>query len=220
MAVELFKFHNIGRLNNAKPFLQLMKLVITEYIFKYFVYVKNQTMLFKKKFYALSFLLVSFSFCNAQIEVAHASTKDFSAIGFGGFLNFSIPVSEANYITFEGGFQYFKNQYDEDLALIPVLVGYRYTLNQTGSGFYVEPNAGYTFGASSIGDYDANGGYLGVDKKVAGPSAGIGFGYLIDLGNIPFNFSLRYEHNFGDAATNVYSFRIAHSFGSRRRQDD
>ena len=177
-------------------------------------------MLFKKQFSVLYFQLFSFNFCNAQIELAHASTKGFSAIGFGGFLNFSLPVSEANYVTFEGGFQYFKNQYDEDLALIPVLIGYRYTSNQTGSGLYVEPNAGYSFGASSIGNYDENGGYEGTDKKVAGPSAGIGVGYLIDLGNIPFNFSFRYEHNFGNAATNIFSFRIAHSFGSRRRHED
>ena len=30
---------------------------------------------------------------SAQIEVARISTKDFKATGFGGFLNFSIPVS-------------------------------------------------------------------------------------------------------------------------------
>jgi hypothetical protein len=127
--------------------------------------------------------------------------KIFRAVGFGGFLNFSIPVSEANYVTFEGGFEYFKDKNTNTLGLIPVLVGYRYTLDHSGSGFCIEPNAGYTFNASDFVD-------------VNGASAGISAGYLIDLGNVPFNFSLRYEHFFGNPATNMFSFRIAHSFGS------
>ncbi|MDQ6763926.1 MAG: autotransporter outer membrane beta-barrel domain-containing protein [Bacteroidota bacterium] len=177
-------------------------------------------MFLKKHLLALCLLIGSIKICNAQIEVAHVTSKNFTSTGFGGFLNFAIPVAEVNYVTLEGGFQYFKNKYDEDLAFIPVLIGYRYTLNQTGSGFYVEPYAGYTFGASSIGKYDENGGYLGGDEKVEGPTAGVGAGYLIDLGNIPFNFGLRYQHNFGNYATNVFSFRISHTFHIGRRSDD
>lgn len=178
-------------------------------------------MLLKKQLLILSLLLFSFNLCNAQIEVARASAKDFNAIGFGGVLNFSLPVSEAaNYITIEGGFQYFKNQDDEDLGLIPVLIGYRYTLNQTGEGLYIEPDAGYTFGASTIGTYDSNGGWLGGEQKVAGPTAGIGTGYLFQLGNIPFNVGLRYQHNFGNYATNVLALRILHSFRFGKRNND
>jgi hypothetical protein len=165
-------------------------------------------MLFKKQFFVLYFLLISFNFCNAQLEVAHASTKGFSAIGFGGFLNFSIPVSEgANYVTIEGGFQYFKDKNTNELDLIPLLAGYRYTLNQTGTGFYIEPNAGYIFSVSDVGAVD-------------GVAAGIGVGYLVDLGNIPFNFGLRYEHGFGNPAINVFSFRISHTLSFGRRKDD
>jgi hypothetical protein len=178
-------------------------------------------MLLKKQFFILYFLLFSFNLCNAQIEVAGASGKDFKAIGFGGVLNFSLPVSEAaNFVTIEGGFQYFKSQDDEALALIPVLIGYRYTLNQTGEGLYIEPDAGYTFGASSIGTYDSNGSWLGGEQKVAGPTAGIGTGYLFQLGNIPFNVGLRYQHNFGNYATNILALRILHSFGFGRRSND
>ncbi len=176
-------------------------------------------MLIKNKFFVLCFLLFSFNICNAQIEVAYANSKNFNAVGFGGFLNFSFPVAETNYVTIEGGVQYFKNKDDEDLGLIPVLIGYRYTLNQTGEGLYVEPDAGYTFGASSIGKYDENGVWQGSDEKVAGPTAGIGFGYLFELGNIPFNVGLRYEHNFGNYSTNIFAFRIAHSFGGHRRDN-
>lgn len=178
-------------------------------------------MLLKKQFSVLCFLLLSYGFSNAQIEVARATAKDFNAIGFGGFLNFSFPVSEGtNYVTLEGGFQYFKNKYDEDLGLVPVLIGYRYTLNQTGEGLYVEPNAGYTFGGSTIGTYDSNGGWEGGEQKVVGPTAGMGMGYLFDIGNIPFNVGLRYEHNFGNYATNILAFRISHTISFRRRSDD
>lgn len=164
-------------------------------------------MFFKKQFFSLCFLLLLFNFSNAQIEVAHISSKDFNAFGYGGFLNFSIPVSEANYVTIEGGLQYFKDKNTTVVALFPVLAGYRYTLNQTGSGFYIEPNAGYTFSVSDYSDY-------------AGVAAGISTGYLVDLGNIPFNFGLRYEHSFGNPSTNVVSFRIAHSFGFGKKRDD
>ena len=63
------------------------------------------------------------------------------------------------------------------LGLVPVLAGYRRTLNGTGTGFYVEPNAGYMFASSSIKEYDANGQSVqnGNDVshiKVAGLAAG------------------------------------------------
>lgn len=161
----------------------------------------------RKHSFIMCFLLLSFNFCNAQIEAAYVSSKDFKSIGFGGFLNFSIPVSEANYLTLDGGIQYFKDKNTTELGLLPVLAGFRYTLDQTGTGLYVEPNAGYIFGVSDFGDY-------------SGPAAGIGVGYLIDLGNVPFNLGLRYEHCFGDPATNVFSFRVAHSFNFGRRSND
>jgi len=129
-------------------------------------------------------------------------------------------------MTFEGGFQYFINDDDEDLALVPVLLGYRYTLNQSGTGLYIEPNAGYCFGASSIGKYDefdspisdGNGGYA--YEKVAGPMAGIGVGYLLQpSGRIQFNIGLRYERTFGNAGANVFAFRISHAFTFGRRDN-
>lgn len=176
-------------------------------------------MFLKKQIFILCFLLTCSIFVNAQIEVAHVSLKNFKATGFGGFLNFSLPVSEANYLTVEGGLQYFKNKKEEDLALAPVLLGYRYTLNQSGTGFYVEPNAGYCFGASGIPKYNdetGTGGY----EKVAGPMAGVGVGYLLEPGEkLQFNVGLRYERTFAEAGANVFSFRISHAFTFGRREE-
>jgi len=174
-------------------------------------------MLFKKSLIGSCFLLFSL-FCNAQIEVDYVKAKHFNSIGFGGFLNFSFLVSEADYLTVEGAVQYYNSKDGEELALIPVLAGYRYTMDRTGSGLYVEPFAGYTFGTSTIGIYDESG-WEGGNASVAGPAAGLGAGYLLGIGNIPFNFGLRYQHNFGKLGTNTLALRIAHSFGSRNRDD-
>ena len=182
--------------------------------------IQNKTMLLKKQLPVLLLLLCCAHVGKAQIEVDYVNAKNFHEIGFGAFLNFAFPVSEADYVIVEGGVQYFKNSYDEELGLIPVLLGYRYTLDRTGSGLYVEPVAGYTFGSSTIGKYDENGGWEGGYESVAGPSAGLGVGYLLTVGRVPFALALRFEHNFGDYGTNVFGFRISHSFGTRKKDDD
>ena len=159
---------------------------------------------------------------SAQIEVARISTKDFKATGFGGFLNFSIPVSNtwSNAAIVEGGVFVFSNNGSHE-AVAPVLGGYRYLLTDADKGFYVEPVAGYTFGGTDIQEYDANGVALTkangdqLDRKVGGLDTGLGFGYLFEQsGPIRFNISLRYEHTFvnGDPALNIISLRISHSF--------
>lgn len=145
--------------------------------------------------------------------------KDYNSIGFGGFLNFSFPVSDGDFLTVEGGVEYFNSSDDEELALIPVLAGYRYTFDRSGSGFYVEPFAGYAFGSSTIGSYDSYGVWEGGTVKVAGPAAGLGAGYLLDIGNIPFNLGLSVQHNFGNYGTSTLAFRISHSFSFHKRDD-
>jgi hypothetical protein len=155
---------------------------------------------------------------NAQIEVAHVSSKIFKETGFGAFLNFSFPVSSANYITAEAGLQYFKNWDEEDMAVVPILVGYRYTINHSGAGFYIEPNAGYNFGSTTIVVYENSSPVANDDgsyKKyeIKGLAAGVTAGYLFKpSGSIQFNLGLRYERTFGSLATNLFSFRISHAF--------
>jgi hypothetical protein len=183
-------------------------------------------MLLTKPFVVLYFMLLTSVVSNAQIEVAHISVKNFKATGFAGFLNFSVPISEANYITAEGALQYFKDKQDDEVALIPALLGFRHTLNQSGTGLYVEPNIGYAFGETTIGiyenntpvaDYSTNG---WAHEKVAGPAAGIAFGYLFEpAGRVQFNVGLRYEHTFGNAPTNLFALRISHAFTFGRREE-
>jgi len=175
-----------------------------------------------KKLLLAAILVCFFSIAQAQIEVAHITSKDFNATGFGGFLNFSIPIDDANAGIVEGGVYVFSSN-DSHEAVAPVLLGYRHLLaDGSDYGFYVEPVAGYTFGATDIQAYDANGTPLTkpngdeLDQKVAGPVGGLGFGYLFpQSGTIRFNISLRYEHTFvtgGYPALNIIALRISHSF--------
>lgn len=171
---------------------------------------------FRKLLSAL-FVLFACHTSHAQIEVDHLFTKGFSATGFGGFLNFAVQTSDADFVTTEIGLGYFSSN-DNNIALAPLLVGYRYTLDRTGLGFYVEPNAGYSFGATDIQLVDNLGDFR--DANVAGPAAGAAFGYLFPLtSGIQFNLSLRYEHIFGsDLAPNTISLRIAHAITFGRRE--
>lgn len=175
-----------------------------------------------KKLIIPAILVCLVSAAQAQIEVAHITSKDFNATGFGGFLNFSIPFDDTNAGIVEGGVYVFSsNGYHE--AVAPILLGYRHLLSDGNDyGFYVEPVAGYTLGATDIQAYDANGTALTkpngdqIDQKVAGPVGGLGFGYLFpQSGAIRFNISLRYEHTFvtgGYPALNIIALRISHSF--------
>ena len=178
-----------------------------------------------KKNFLLCLLVLGFHFCSAQIEVAHLSVKEFKAIGFSSFLNFSIPLSEANYVTVEGGLQYFKYSDDEEVGLFPISLGYRYTVNRSGTGLYLEPSAGYNFGGTTIGVYendspvsDGNGDWL--YEKVAGPTAGLALGYLLEPGGkIQLNLALRYQRGFGPTPTNMFAFRVTHAFTFGRNND-
>lgn len=175
--------------------------------------------MFRKTLLFLSIILTSVLLCRAQVEVAHAKVKDFNATGFGIFMNFSMHVSAANYATFEGGLQYFRNRYDEGLALIPVLLGYRYTFNHSGSGLYIEPGAGYNFGSSTIEKSGASRFPISYRdgtssfEKVSGPVLGGRIGYLFQpIDKIQFNLGLSFARTFGDAKTNVVALRITHAF--------
>ena len=156
----------------------------------------------------------------SQVEVLRISVKDFKAFGFGGFLNFSFPIAEeTNYLTIEGGYQYLKDEYDDVVGYIPVLLGYRYTLDRSGSGLFVEPFGGYSFGDANLYKYTDEGYPVyddagnQVKEKVAGPTAGLGFGYLFPSeDNRKYNLALRYSRTISEAHTNTFSLRFSYNF--------
>ena len=171
---------------------------------------KQLTMLFLRGLLIICILTIFSSNVNAQLQVDYLSFKGFSSVGFGAFFNFSVPVSETNYVTGEAGLDVFSRN-DEHAALAPCLIGYRYTIDGSGYGWYVEPNAGYTFAGTDLQIQDQNGFYS--DQKLQGFSTGLGLGYLFEpSGKIQFNVGLRYEHIYGDAGSNMFSLRISHAF--------
>ena len=165
------------------------------------------------------------SVAHAQIEVARIQTKNLSAFGFGAFLNIGVPVNETDAVTPEAGFYYFGSG-DSHAAVAPLLVGYRHLL--TGPIMVCMYNRCWAIrsGATDIQKTDVNGNLLyksdgnQLDQKMAGPTTGIGFGYLFEQsGIIRFNIGVRYERAFvsGDPAVNIFSLRISHSFSFGRR---
>jgi len=196
-----------------------------------------------KKLFLVIVAVCLFTAAQAQIEVARLMMKtqlpnsdgsaltwqNISSTGFGSFLNFGFSVAQNDAITVEGGFYYFSYQ-GSSIYSAPCLISYRHLLassgDNDGSGFYIEPAAGYTFGDTDIQESDAGGHpfYTAngnpINQKVAGPAGALAFGYLFaPSGWIRFNIGLRYEHTFvnGDPATNVISLRISHSFSFGRR---
>ena len=133
----------------------------------------------KKLFLSCIVLCLSATSLKAQLEVAHLFTKGESATGFGTFIHAAFPIGKADEISAEVGLYYFAPN-DTHLAFIPLLAGYRFTINRSGAGFYVEPFAGYSAGATDIPKFDANGNQLynndgtEKDQKLSGGTLGLG----------------------------------------------
>ncbi|GGB17583.1 hypothetical protein [Puia dinghuensis] len=161
---------------------------------------------------------------HAQLEVAQLFTNGHSHTGFGANLHVGFPVNKGDEISGEVGLYYFAPD-QTHMVLVPLLIGYRHTFNNSGTGFYVEPFAGYSAGGTDIPHLDANGNPVynsdgsAVDQKISGATTGIGFGYILPNPKLPLNFGLRYEHTFvsGDPSPNILALRVSWSLLAGRR---
>jgi len=153
----------------------------------------------------------------AQLEVATmlGKYKPHHSIGYGAFINFGKQVNDAGYATVEIGMDYFPDQdyYDAGIVVVPVLFGYKHTLNGSGHGFYVQPQVGYNIVGAISNEY--------VDEKIHGFTWAGTLGYLFRPGNrIQFDIGLRYESVLlSGGSINFLAFRIAHSFIFGRRDE-
>jgi len=184
--------------------------------------------MFKSKF---TLLAISFFFCaavNAQLEGAYLKTMHISKFGMAGFLNFAIPINDADAATAEVGVYYFGfNNYSDQAVVVPIIAGYRHTFNGEGDGLYIEPFAGYSIGATDIPRTDKDGNIVYTngneqDERINGIAAGAVFGYIFP-GSFRFNIGLKAQHIFtfsGDPAANIISLRLSHSLHFGRRRDD
>ena len=179
-----------------------------------------------KQITACSLFIFMIIQCQAQIQVSKLLGKNANNYkpGYGAFLKFSYPVSEGDDVSLEGGVNFFFEKDDDTyaygIANVPVKLGYRYTLNRTGTGIYIEPQAGYN--AYGVNSYYSDGDGKDVDEKFHGIVAGAGVGYLFQpAGIIQFDLSLRYESVFYKGSTmNYASIRLAHNFSFRKKESD
>jgi hypothetical protein len=170
----------------------------------------------RKKLSLISLLFFSLS-AAAQLQVAKIigkSSKDFQT-GYGGFLKISYPVSAAADVTLELGANVFNLKADpaSGWIIVPLKAGFRYTFNKTGSGFYVEPQAGYNLIGYAPSDNENS--FTGL--VLAG-----GTGYLFQpAGKINLDIGLYYESAFHKGGSaNYLSLRLTHNFSLRRRESE
>lgn len=162
---------------------------------------------------------------HAQLEVAQLLTKGRSATGLGANLHIGFPLPHGNEISTEAGLYYFAPDQSHEI-LFPLLLGFRHTFDHSGSGWYVDPFAGYTIGGTDIARTDAGGNVLyhpdgtEIDQKPSGPTAGLGVGYILPDPRLPINFGLRFTHVFvsGDPSPSVLALRISWSMFVARRK--
>src|SRR3954451_18558335 len=132
---------------------------------------------------ALLFIAIQSRAQLSVIKMVGNDTKDYK-LGAGLYLKAGYPVSEGDDVTLEAGCYLF-SLYDYSLrygtAVIPAKVGYRYTINREGNGFYVEPQVGYNIYGVSTLNVD---GYP-KDFKYHGIVLGAGAGYLFSISSAP-----------------------------------
>ena len=155
----------------------------------------------------------------SQVEGVYFFPKgeDKFNVGFGASVKFSIPVSDAAYATIEGAFDYasITSSYNQEgIAILPIKLGYRYTVNGTGIGFYIEPQAGYNVSGAFTNDVK--------DIKINGFEWAGNIGYLFERKRkIQFDISLRYETSYYKGGSfNFIALRLAHNFSFGRRDSD
>ncbi len=175
-----------------------------------------------RKLLPLFLLLISLK-ATSQIEILTVASKKPDSkyiVGLGAMLKFGFPASDADEVSLEIGCKYIPEiEYPDayGIVYIPLKVGYRYTLDRSGTGWFTEPQLGYSIaGARSYQNQDG----MDVDEKVKGPVAGLSFGYLFEPGKrgTQYELSLRYESVFYNSTTfQTVGLRLSHNISFRRR---
>jgi len=122
----------------------------------YFLFFKQTTAMGKGIITALLLFFI-IPHLNAQLgamKLIGKDTKDYK-MGFGAFVKTGIPVTDGSDVTLEIGANIFllnDGYRDADGTIMcPLKAGYRYTVNGTGEGFYIEPQVGYNlYGITSL----------------------------------------------------------------------
>jgi hypothetical protein len=159
----------------------------------------------------LIFFAIFFSLAvDAQIDVFTIVGKkrnEFETrVGLGGFLKFGVPVNQgSDEITAEAAVLIFDGA---SAGFLPMKLGYVYTFDRSGYGFYFEPQTGYAIGE----DYgERANGFVGTAN----------IGYLFKpAGGFRFNIALRSENIFTNLGTyNFLGLKLSHNLSFGRREE-
>ena len=140
---------------------------------------------------ALTFIVTIAHAQLSVIKMVGSNTGNYNQ-GLGAYLKGAYSISNADDITLELGLYDFKlndGGVGDGTIILPLTAGYRYTLDRSGSGFYIEPQVGYNLlGVTSlkVNGYTQNINFKGV--TFAG-----GTGYIFLLGSFPIDLNLRYQ---------------------------
>jgi hypothetical protein len=159
----------------------------------------------------------------AVMKLVGKNSKNFGA-GYGGFLAFAYPISKADDATIEIGANIFTQKNSNGkygYYNVPLKIGYRYTINREGFGFYIQPTIGYNlYGNHSYSNYPIT--YGSADKKFNGLIISPSVGYLFKpLAGIKFNLQAIYEVNFiKEGNLNYTGLRLSHNFSFGKKRED
>lgn len=120
----------------------------------------------------------------------------------------------------EAGLNAFQYKPDENYGMltIPFKLGYRYTMDRSGTGLYLEPQLGYNvYGMHPVFNETT---YQYDEPKTTGPVGAIQLGYLFQPGNkVQFDLSCFYESVFHSGTTSSYAgLRLSHNFSFGKRE--
>jgi hypothetical protein len=141
-----------------------------------------------------SILLLSVIHGEAQLGVMKMIGKNTSnySLGIGAYIKGIFPLSQASDVTLELGANiFFLNDggSGDGTAVVPIKAGYRYSLNGSGMGLYVEPQIGYNIYGVTSTNVDGT----TENFKFHGLVLAAGTGYLFLIGNTPLDLNLHYE---------------------------
>ncbi len=151
-----------------------------------------------KQILMLCLLACIVSTSDAQLALTKYVGKNAKAynLGFGAFLKGAYSLNGTDDVTAELGVNFFTEKEDNayGIANVPFKLGYRYKLNRSSTGFYVEPQVGYNF--YGIYSYYNEGTYEDINIKYNGLILSPGAGYLFKrTGGVQPNVELRYDIN-------------------------
>ena len=167
------------------------------------------------------FIIGCFSSLRAQLFVSKLTGKGSSNYntGYGAFLKLGFPISDADEITGEIGFNDYtlKDLPSYGILTAPLKVGYQYTIDRSGSGFYVEPQLGYNI-VGIVPSYNIRT-YQEDETKFKGVVGTVNGGYIICWEGIgtKINLGLRYESVFyGGGSVHSAGMFILFSFPKKK----